>query len=151
MPLHHTHVCIVARVVPTLYIACSERSPVFCSGFFMCKCKLCPLRILFVTECCSSCAGSCLEGMCHAAVTCPDAAMPSMCGLLSVIPGMCTQTHALMDLQQQLPFKAVGACMQLPTQLTGVHQKLPFNSAYVHKLLLLCFAFELVGAKTASC
>ena len=27
-----------------------------------------------------------------------------------------------MELQQQLPLKAVGACMQLPNQVTGVHK-----------------------------
>ena len=68
------------------------------------------------------CAGTCLEGMCYIAPTCPDAAVLSMCGLLSVIPSMCTQTHALMDLQQQLPLKAVGVCMQMPNQVTGVHK-----------------------------
>ena len=60
--------------------------------------------------------------MCDSALACPDAAVPSMCGLLSVIPSMCAQTHAVMELQQQLPLKAVGACMQLPTQVTGVHR-----------------------------
>ena len=66
--------------------------------------------------------------MCYTAPFCPDAAVPSMCGLLSVIPSMCAQTHALMELQQQLPLKAVGACMQLPSQVTGVHKASAFAS-----------------------
>lgn len=74
----------------------------------------------FALHIASCCADLCLGGMCYAAIACPDAAVPSLCSLLSVIPSMCTQTHALMELQQQLPLTAVGACMQLPPEVTGV-------------------------------
>ena len=85
------------------------------------------------------CADSCLEGICYAAPACPEAAVPSICGLLSVIPSMCTQTCALMELQQQLPLKAVGACMQLPTGVTGV-QKTGASEYCKHAYMKHCFA-----------
>ena len=42
-----------------------------------------------------------------------------MCDLLEVVPGLCTQSHALLDVQQHLPLKAVGACLLLPSQAAG--------------------------------
>lgn len=65
------------------------------------------------------CAGSCLEGLCQAAAPCPSVAAPFICDLLEVVPGLCTQTHALLDVQQHLPLKAVGACLLLPSQAAG--------------------------------
>lgn len=89
------------------------------------------LTAQFALHSASCCAGSCLQGMCYAATACPDVAVTSVFGLLSVIPSLCTQTHALMELQQQLPLKAVGVCMQLPTEVAGVCKHEP-------QLLLTC-------------
>jgi len=65
--------------------------------------------------------GACLEELCQAVPTNPDVALPFVYDLLGVIPNVCAQTHALSDLQQQLPFKAVGACPLLPALATGEH------------------------------
>ena len=65
------------------------------------------------------CAGFCLEEACQGVPACSDVAVPLICDLLGVVPGVCSQTHALLDLQQQLPLKGVGACLALPPQTTG--------------------------------
>ncbi len=63
--------------------------------------------------------GLCLEELCQAAVACPDTVAPLICQLLDVTPGLSLSSHGLLDLQQQLPLKAVGACLLLPSKVTG--------------------------------
>ena len=65
------------------------------------------------------CTGLCLEELCQAAIACPDTAAPLICQLLEVIPGLSLSSHGLLDLQQHLPLKAVGACLLLPSEVTG--------------------------------
>ncbi len=65
------------------------------------------------------CTGFCLEELCQAAIACPDTVTPLICQVLGVIPSLSLSSHGLLDLQQQLPFKAVGACLLLPSEVTG--------------------------------
>ena len=39
--------------------------------------------------------------------------------MLEVIPGLSLASHGLLDLQHQLPLKALGACLLLPSEVTG--------------------------------
>lgn len=63
--------------------------------------------------------GRCLEKLCQAAPACPDVAMPFICNLLEVIPNICAHTNAMLDLQQQLPFSAVGVSLLLSAEVAG--------------------------------
>ncbi|KAL0048469.1 hypothetical protein WJX82_004043 [Trebouxia sp. C0006] len=65
--------------------------------------------------------GFCLEELCQPAIACPDTVTPLICKVLETIPGLSLSSHGLLDLQQQLPLKAVGACLLLPSEVTGGH------------------------------
>ena len=82
------------------------------------------------------CTGLCLEELCQAATASPDTVTPLICEALEVIPSLSLSSHGLLDLQQQLPLKAVGASLLLPSEVTGElpHQRfcrgcLAYNAA----------------------
>ena len=80
-------------------------------------CRL-PLHSLTQMKC-IFCIGFCLEELCQTAIACPDTVTPLICKVLETIPGLSLSSHGLLDLQQQLPLKAVGACLLLPSEVTG--------------------------------
>ncbi|KAL0020037.1 hypothetical protein WJX77_006418 [Trebouxia sp. C0004] len=80
--------------------------------------------------------GLCLEELCQAGTASPDTVAPLICKVLEVIPDVSLSSHGLLDLQQQLPLKAVGACLLLPSEVTGGHEKfLPILEAAWASLL----------------
>ncbi len=98
-------------------------------------CRL-PLHSLTRAKC-NYCIGLCLEELCQAAIASPDTATPLICKALEVIPGLSLSSHGLLDLQQQLPLKAVGACLLLPSEVTG-----EFPQEHVRSGCLACNAAE---------
>ncbi|KAL0042896.1 hypothetical protein WJX79_003013 [Trebouxia sp. C0005] len=87
-------------------------------------------------SCACQLLGFCLEELCQAAIACPDTVTPLICKMLEVIPGLSLASHGLLDLQHQLPLKALGACLLLPSEVTGGHEEfLPMLEAAWASLL----------------
>ncbi len=59
---------------------------------------------------------------------------------------MSMSSHGLLDLQQQLPLKAVGACLLLPSEVTG-----EFPQQHIRRKCLACNAAERLGAIHQTC